>query len=83
MRPATSTYNLRVDTSEIIELIDGEIESLQKAKTILTGATAKRGPRRPASTTPTVKKKRTLSPEARARIAAAQKKRWALAKKKG
>jgi len=42
------------------------------------GSAATRGPGRPAGT---VKKKRTMSPEARARIAAAQRARWAKQKK--
>ncbi len=68
---------LRMDTATIIEQIDAEIERLEKAKAIITGETvaARRG--RPTGTS----KKRTLSPEARAKIAAAQKKRWAKARK--
>jgi len=43
----------------------------------------KRGPGRPKkSATPKTAKTRILSPEARAKIAAAQKKRWAVAKNK-
>lgn len=53
--------------------IDAEISRLEKARALLTGHTAplKRGKRKP------------MSAEGRARIAAAQKKRWAKAKKKG
>ena len=66
-----------MDTAAIIEQIDAEIERLEKVKALLTGETiaARRG-RPPGSGM-----KRTLSPEARAKIAAAQKKRWAKAKR--
>lgn len=68
----------------IIESIDAEISRLQQVRSLLaqsTGigtkiATSGRKPGRPAK-----KAKRTLSPEARAKIAAAQKRRWAAAKK--
>jgi hypothetical protein len=69
---------------EILSAIDAEIARLQQARNILanysdpTTATrkAKKGttPARPAT-------KRVLSAEARARIVASQKKRWAAAKK--
>ncbi len=57
--------------------INAEIERLEKVKVMLTGEVlaARRG-RPPGSG-----RKRTLSPEARAKIAAAQKKRWAKARK--
>ena len=74
---------------EVIAAIDKEIARLQQAKDILSGeedsapkprgvgrppATAKKRVGRPAGT------KRVLSPEARKRIAEAQKKRWAAQK---
>ena len=59
----------------ILAQIDQEIAALQAAKDLLTGTPTK-------SNKPTKKMKRTLSPEARARIVAAQKKRWAAQKKK-
>lgn len=66
---------------EIIRSIDNEIETLQQARAMLTRSGAKR-PGRPAKLGKVVsKKKRNLSPEARAKIAEAQKKRWAAAKK--
>jgi hypothetical protein len=73
-----------VRMTAIIEAIDAEISRLQQVRSLLaqsTGigtkiATAGRKAGRPAK-----KAKRTLSPEARAKIAAAQKKRWAAAKK--
>ena len=68
-----------METKGILAEIDAEIERLQQVRAILVG-TAKngRGSKRTVSSAP---KKRRLSPEARARIAAAQKERWAKAKK--
>jgi hypothetical protein len=79
---------------EIIAQLDSEIARLQQARSLLAATTYKRGPGSSgkvlpgenAGTTVTdaagvVKKKRTLSPEGLARIAAAQKKRWAKVKK--
>jgi hypothetical protein len=76
-----------------ITAIDQQIVKLQQARALLIGLEStlvsvpvKRGSGKP--THPVVKqlatakpKRRTLSPEARARIATAQKKRWAAAKK--
>ena len=79
-----------MDINEILSSIDAEISKLQQARTILTAGVEpaaeapKRGPGRPKKTsTASAKKsaKRVVSAEARARIAAAQKKRWAAAKK--
>jgi hypothetical protein len=71
-----------MQTNDIIAEIDAEISRLQQAKALLSGTTLKRSPGRasaaPASTTAV---KRVLSPKARARIAAAQKKRWAKVRK--
>jgi hypothetical protein len=63
-----------MDASLLIAEIDSEISRLQQVRALLTGAGSTSGMKRP-------RKKRTLSPEARARIAAAQKLRWA--KQKG
>lgn len=65
----------------IIESIDLEISRLQQARELLSGLSdfgplpIKRGPGRPRGTaiTAPTKKPRVMSPEARARIAAAQK----------
>jgi hypothetical protein len=56
----------------IVEIIDEEIERLSKARALLAGNVAplKRGLLRAVP-------KRTMSPEGRARIAAAQRARWA------
>ena len=76
----------------LISSIDAEIAKLHQARTLLAGtaspAAKKRG--RPAKAAgavravaakPEKKKKRSLSPEGRARIAAAAKARWAALKK--
>jgi len=74
-----------MDISALLTQIDSEINRLQQARAALLaidGTPVKRGPGPPKGTAAkTAAKKRTLSPEARARIAAAQKKRWAEAKK--
>jgi hypothetical protein len=70
-----------METSTILAAIDAEIQRLQHARTLLSGDTVvKRGPGRPKGSSP-VPKRRPLSPEARAKIAAAQRARWAKAKK--
>jgi hypothetical protein len=65
-------YNSRMDTKALVAELDEEIDRLQKVRALLLGHTAplKRG--RPPAT-----KRRTMSPEGRARIVAAQKLRWA------
>jgi hypothetical protein len=62
-----------VQIHQIIAEIEAEINCLQQARTLLSGSA-----NGAARSTP---KKRTLSADARARIAAAQKVRWAKAKK--
>lgn len=77
-----------MDIQNILSQIDKEIAKLTKVKEALTGLPAKRGPGRPrlsASAKPVTKKKkakRKMSAEGRARIAAAQKARWAKLKAK-
>jgi hypothetical protein len=73
-----------MDTTEIIETIDAEIERLERARALLNGHTApvKRGrPTGSNATSATTPPRRKISAEGRARIAAAQKARWAKAKK--
>jgi hypothetical protein len=76
-----------MDTTEIIAQIDSEIARLLQVKSILSGVNtaitvkAKRGRKGKTAPTPNTVKKRSLSPEARARIAAAQKARWAKVRK--
>ena len=75
--------------NKILAELDSEIIRLQEAKSILTGTAYKHhagGSHTPAkvktlrSAAPAMKKHK-ISPEGLARIAAAQKKRWAKAKK--
>lgn len=81
-----------MEVSRIIAEIDAQIEKLQQARTLLQGADSdaqtaekpRRGrPRKDASDSSSTPKKsagkakRNLSPEARKRIADAQKRRWA------
>ena len=73
--------------ANLISEIDAEIARFEQARTLLSGAASpaakKRG--RPAGAVKAAgkpaKKKRNLSPEGRARIAAAVKARWAALKK--
>jgi hypothetical protein len=69
-------YSVRVSTQDIIAAIDAEILRLQQARKLISGSagTTRRG-RPPADSARKVK--RTLSVEAREKIAAAQRKRWA------
>ena len=72
-----------MDTENIIQEIDSEISRLEQAKAILSGIAAKRSPGRPRRTQSLIKTvaaeptKRVMSAEGKARIAAAQKARWA------
>jgi hypothetical protein len=76
-----------MDVPSLLKEIDAEIARLQAARSAIAGlssAPVRRGRGRPKGTTtakPKKKKKRTMSPEGKARIAAAQKKRWATIKK--
>jgi hypothetical protein len=67
-----------METTQILAAIDAEIQRLRQAKVILSGSTKSAAKRVAVSRAP---KKRHLSPEARAKIAAAQKARWAKAKR--
>jgi hypothetical protein len=73
-----------MDTTPIIQFIDAEIARLEQAKAVLNGRTtpAKRGQPISSKATPAAKPvRRKISPEGRARIAAAQKARWAKTKR--
>jgi len=82
-----------MDIRSLLQEIDGEIAKLQRARdaivqVISTSSPAKRRGRPPKSaSTPAqpipTKKRRTLSKAARAKIAAAQRKRWAKQKASG
>jgi hypothetical protein len=67
----------RMTTADIVASIDAEIEKLQNARSALTGGSVSSGSAKKAASAPKTRKKRVLSAEARAKIAAAQKKRWA------
>jgi|HubBroStandDraft_1064217.scaffolds.fasta_scaffold32924_2 hypothetical protein len=71
----------------IVALIDEEIAKLTQIRSLLatTGVAAKKVAEAKAKKTPAkarTRKRRTLSPEARKRIADAQRKRWAAQKAK-
>jgi hypothetical protein len=73
-----------MDTNEILRTIDQEIERLKHAKALITGEPVKSRRGRPATKvaeTASAPKKRIMSAAGRARIAAAQKARWAKSKK--
>jgi hypothetical protein len=76
-----------LDTETIIQEIDSEISRLEQAKAILSGATVRRSPGRPKRTQAVAKTvadeptKRVMSAEGKAKIAAAQKLRWAKSKR--
>ena len=67
-------------TQEIITALDAEIARLQHARSVIASAGKPKRRGRPAKSAPSAisaPQKRRLSPEARKKIAAAQKKRWA------
>jgi hypothetical protein len=79
-----------MDTQAIIATLDKEIVRLQQARAILTAAgsvngtaSIKRAPGRPKKAASVVAptKRKGISPEARERIAAAQRARWAKVRK--
>jgi hypothetical protein len=63
----------------LLESIDLEIERLTQARGLLVRTTSKSNPRPTAEAQPV--KRRKMSKEARDRIAAAQRKRWAKSKR--
>jgi hypothetical protein len=67
--------------NEVLASIDAEIAALQQARALLIGNDTA-AVKKKTSTKKSLKKKRTLSPEARERIAEGQRKRWAAEKKK-
>jgi hypothetical protein len=69
-----------VNTKEIITALDAEIARLQRVRSVIAGSveSKQRGrPTKSASSAISAPKKRKLSPEARKKIAAAQRKRHA------
>jgi hypothetical protein len=69
-----------MDTKALVAELDAEIDRLKEVKALLAGQTT--SPRRGRPPATKSKSRRTMSPEGRARIVAAQKARWANAKKK-
>jgi len=72
-----------LNTQSILRELDAEIARLQEVRQVLADTFVRRGPGRPSNGGSPARKKthRKISAEGRARIAAAQKKRWAAAKK--
>ena len=86
MHPGQSHYANDMDLSAILKAIDEQIATLRQVKELLSAASSTEPRTEKAvaaikAKAPAVAKKsakRTMSPEGRARIAAAQKKRWAI-----
>jgi len=70
-----------MDTNGLLGMIDAEIARLTRARTILAGGDGFRPGRGMLLGASGFRKKRHMSAEARRRISAAQKKRWAARKK--
>ena len=71
-----------MDVNSIIASLDAEIELLKQARAVLSGAESTNMTPKPVQGTKAKKAaRRVLSPEARKRIADAQRKRWAAVKK--
>ena len=67
---------------QIVATLDAEIARLQQVRAVLNGTvTGERRGRPPASAKQNTPKKRVLSAEARAKIAEAQRRRWAKSKR--
>ena len=66
---------------QILKAIDDEISKLQQARKLLQSSGGSKLVSGLSSNGRKTRTRRTLSPEARARIAAAQKRRWAKQKK--
>jgi len=77
-----SGYNCGMNTEEILSSIDAEIAALKRVRAILTGTEAADGRSPKAGRKPRKRKRKKMSAEARAKIAAAQKKRWAAIRNK-
>jgi hypothetical protein len=75
-----------MSATKLLTLINAEIATLQRARSLLAATGKKRSGRpakAPAAPAVTQKKKRKLSPEGRARLVAAVKARWAKQRKAG
>jgi hypothetical protein len=62
---------------EMIAAIEGEIQRLEQVRELLQHSTSERFTAADSSRIPVAKRPRNLSDDARARIAQAQKRRWA------
>ena len=91
-RAAPQSYNSGMALKELLSLIDAEIATLKEARALLaTGSAVTAAPRKAGrppkvvasspKASPRKKKKRVISPEGRARISEAVKRRWAAQKK--
>lgn len=69
-----------MNASELLSAIDSEIATLQQARALLAGQDGHRAPRMPSGSKR--HKRHKMSAEGRARIVAAQRKRWAKLKAK-
>jgi len=70
-----------VNTHTLVSELDKQIARLREARDLLAGTVSTRRRGRPSTKSAPTRKKRTLSPEARAKMAAAQKRRWAAYRK--
>ena len=70
-----------MNTSTLIAELDKQIARLREARNLLAGAESAKRRGRPPVKAKATRKKRVLSPEARAKMAAAQKRRWAAYRK--
>jgi hypothetical protein len=69
-----------MNTQDILSAIDAEIARLQSARALLVGTASGKRRGRPSASAG-APKKRTMSAEGRKKVAEAQRKRWAKAKK--
>jgi serine/threonine-protein kinase HipA len=80
----SSSYNHRMKTEEILSLIDTEISKLKQARSLLAGVAPVKVPATTKETKVTAKapdKRKKMSAETKAKMAAAQRARWAAQKK--
>ena len=74
---------MKMGSDTLLAAIDAEIKRLQEARALLAGAVASGTKSTFAKYTPGGRKRHRLSAEGRARIAEAQRKRWAAKKGAG
>jgi hypothetical protein len=71
----------RMSLNDVISAIDSEIARIEEARDLLTGPGTKTHAKKSASTKSAKRKRTLMSPEARERIADAQRERWAVQNK--